>query len=108
MAAKIVAVVAIGKNSELGKEGKLLWHIPDDLKRFKALTRGPPIIRGRKPFESVVGYLGKPLPERTNIVISHQGRSLVADGVIVVPSLVAAIEKARELASEEVNNSGGV
>ena len=115
MTAKICAVVAIGKNRELGKEGKLLWHIPDDLKRFKRLTYGHPVIMGRKTFESIVGYLGKPLPDRTNIVISHQGpslkdsqgRSLVADGVIVVPSLEEAIEKAKTLDDTEIHIGGG-
>ena len=55
MQPRVCAVVAIGKNRELGKEGKLLWHIPDDLKRFKRLTYGHPVIMGRKTFESIVG-----------------------------------------------------
>ena len=67
----VVAVVAIGKNRELGLGNKLLWHIPDDLKRFKRLTEGHPIIMGRKTFESILGYIKKPLPGRTNVVLTR-------------------------------------
>ena len=109
----IAAVVAIGKNRELGKNGKLLWHIPDDLKRFKALTMGHPVIMGRKTFESILGYVGGPLPERTNIVITRhpeQVNDLVgrSSGVVVVGSLAEAIEGAKEApGGEEVHIGGG-
>jgi dihydrofolate reductase len=102
----VVAVVALGKNRELGKEGKLLWHIPDDLKRFKALTAGHPIIMGRKTFESIVGYLGHPLPGRTNIVVTRDPK-WTYEGVIVAPSLEDALEKAKTLDGEEVHIGGG-
>jgi len=105
--AKICAVVAIGKNRGLGKDGKLLWHIPDDLKRFKELTLGHPIIMGRKTFESILGYTqGKPLAGRTNIVITRDAEWKY-EGVIVVPSLEEAIAKGRELDQEEVHIGGG-
>lgn len=109
---RISVVVAIGKNRELGRDGKLLWHIPDDLKRFKELTRGHPVIMGRKTFESIVGYLGGPLPERTNIVVTHQDPSIYrerfsVDSVIVVSTLEAALEKAKELDAEEIHIGGG-
>lgn len=65
---KISIIAAIGKNRELGKNNKLLWHIPEDFKRFKALTSGHPIIMGRKTWDSLPL---KPLPNRTNIVISR-------------------------------------
>ncbi len=105
----ICAVVAIGKNRELGKDGKLLWHIPEDLKRFKALTRGHPIIMGRKTFESIVGYVGGPLPDRTNIVVTHRGPSSVKyEGVMVAGSLEEAVEKAkRSPGSDEIHIGGG-
>ncbi len=106
MSVKIIAVVAIGKNRELGNEGKLLWHIPDDLKRFKALTRGHPIIMGRKTFDSIVGYLGKPLPERKNIVVSRSYAYKHPD-VIIAGSLDEAIEKAKALDSQEIHIGGG-
>ncbi|MDO8576065.1 MAG: dihydrofolate reductase, partial [bacterium] len=103
----VAAVVAIGKNRELGKEGKLLWHIPDDLKRFKELTLGHPIIMGRKTFESILGYTqGKPLPGRTNIVVTHDP-NWKYEGVIVSPSLEEAIAKAKELDTEEIHIGGG-
>src|SRR3989338_9478399 len=95
--ARVCAVVAIGKNRELGKEGKLLWHIPDDLARFKRLTLGHPIIMGRKTFESILGYTqGKPLPGRTNIVVTRDA-DWRYEGVTVVSSLEDAIAKAKEL-----------
>lgn len=64
---KISIIVAIGKNREIGKKGKLLWYIPEDLKRFKKLTTGHIIIMGRKTFESIE----KPLSNRINIVVTH-------------------------------------
>jgi len=106
---KIAVVVAIGRNRELGKNGKLLWHIPDDLKRFKELTKGHPIIMGRKTFESIVGYVGGPLPDRTNIVVTRQGPSLTLPaGVFVASSLEEAIEIAkRQPGADEIHIGGG-
>ena len=104
---KVCAVVAIGKNLGLGKEGKLLWHIPDDLARFKELTMGRPIIMGRKTFESILGYTqGKPLPGRTNIVVTRDADWKYED-VIVVGSLEEGIAKAKELDAEEIHIGGG-
>lgn len=83
----ISIVAAIGKNRELGKDNKLLWHIPEDLKRFKQLTSGHPIIMGRKTFESI----GHPLPNRLNVVITRDER-FKPDGVTVVHSLQEGID----------------
>ena len=80
----------------------LLWRIPDDLMRFKKLTMGHPIIMGRKTFESI----GKPLPGRTNIIVTRN-KSFTADGCVVAYSVENAIEKAKELDSEEVFVIGG-
>lgn len=103
----VAAVVAIGKNRELGKDGKLLWHIPDDLKRFKALTLGHPIIMGRKTFESIVGYVGGPFSERTNIVVTRDP-DWKYEGVTVVRSIEEAIEKAKDApGAEEIHIGGG-
>ncbi len=102
----VAAVVAIGRNRELGYEGKLLWHIPDDLKRFKRLTLGHPIIMGRKTFESIVGYTGGPLKERTNIVVTHDP-NWKYEWVTVVGSLEEGIEKAKALDAEEIHIGGG-
>ncbi|KKW19878.1 MAG: Dihydrofolate reductase [Parcubacteria group bacterium GW2011_GWA2_51_10] len=106
MKPKVCAVVAIGKNRELGKGGKLLWHIPDDLQRFKKLTMGHPIIMGRKTFESIVGYLGTPLPGRTNIVVTRDP-NWKYEGIIATDSLKKAIEKAKALDSTEIHIGGG-
>ena len=62
-------IVAIGKNREIGKGNRLLWHIPEDLKNFKEITTGKTVIMGRKTFESI----GRPLPNRKNIVLSKNG-----------------------------------
>lgn len=64
----ILLIAAVGENLELGKNNQLLWHLPDDFKRFKQLTTGHHIILGRKTFES----FPKPLPNRTHVIITHQ------------------------------------
>jgi dihydrofolate reductase len=110
---KIVIVVALGKNRELGRDEKLLWHIPDDLKRFKALTLGHPIIMGRKTFESIVQQLGKPLPGRTNIVVTRdpgytrgcEERGL--NEVKVAHSFEEALAMAKALNPKEIHIGGG-
>ena len=110
---KIVIVVALGKNRELGRDEKLLWHIPDDLKRFKALTLGHPVIMGRKTFESIVTQLGKPLPGRTNIVVTRDPgytRGLEERGytdVKVAHSLDEAVAIAKAQNPKEIHIGGG-
>ncbi|MEI6864067.1 MAG: dihydrofolate reductase [Candidatus Adlerbacteria bacterium] len=99
-------VVAIGKNREIGKNGKLLWYIPEDLKRFKALTLGHPVIMGRKTFDSILQIRGKPLPGRTNIVVTRDP-DWQHEGVLVFHSLEDALAKARELDGEEIHIGGG-
>jgi len=86
----ITIIAAIGKNRALGKDNDLIWHLPNDLKRFKQVTSGHDVIMGRKTFES----LGKPLPNRTNIIITRND-NFQAKGCIVVNSLKAAIEAAK-------------
>lgn len=68
---KLSIIVALAENHCIGKDNKMPWHISDDLKRFKALTMGCPVIMGRNTFESILGYLNKPLPGRENVVISR-------------------------------------
>ncbi len=88
----LTIIVAAGENNEIGKDNGLIWHLSDDLKRFKALTSGHHIIMGRKTFES----FPKPLPNRTHIVISRQANYKAPEGVIVVNSLEDAILKAKK------------
>ncbi len=68
---KLTAVAAMASNRVIGREGKLPWHLPEDLKFFKQTTLGHPVLMGRKTFESIVERLGKPLPGRLNIVLSE-------------------------------------
>jgi dihydrofolate reductase len=88
---RVSIVVATDEHGGIGLEGRLPWHLPNDLKRFKALTMGKPIVMGRRTFDSI----GRALPGRTNIVVSRQP-GLRIDGCIVVPSLEAALEAAGE------------
>jgi dihydrofolate reductase len=83
-------VVAMADNGVIGKDGALPWRIPDDMKRFKALTIGKPCIMGRKTWDSLPR---KPLPDRPNIVITRDGE-FRADGAIVVHSLDDALSHA--------------
>ena len=78
-------IVAVAENGVIGDRNALLWHISEDLKHFKALTSGHPVVMGRKTYES----LGRPLPNRTNVVISRQ--ELEIPGCRVVHSLDEAL-----------------
>ncbi|GGM78945.1 dihydrofolate reductase [Dyadobacter beijingensis] len=99
---KISIIVAAAGNGAIGKDNQLLWRLPDDLKRFKQLTLGHPMIMGRKTFESI----GKPLPGRTSIVITRNA-DFAFEGVVVVHSLEEALEKAEAIDPEEVCIVGG-
>lgn len=94
----IALVVAMAENGVIGREGGLPWRLSTDLKRFKALTMGKPVIMGRKTWES----LGRPLPGRRNIVITRNA-GYTAGGAEVASSLQAALA----LASDEANIIGG-
>ena len=88
---KVKLIVAKAKNDVIGKDNDLIWHLSDDLKRFKSLTNGHHIIMGRKTFES----FPKPLPNRIHIVITRQDQYQVPDGVIVVNNMEDALDAAR-------------
>ncbi|MDB5188172.1 MAG: dihydrofolate reductase [Candidatus Kaiserbacteria bacterium] len=107
---KISIVVAVGNgrvhNHVLGKDNQLLWHIPDDLKRFKQLTKGHPVIMGRKTFDSIVSYLHKALPDRPNIVITRDSAWSYPD-VHVVHSVKEGIELAKTMENSEIFVIGG-
>ncbi len=88
---RVSAIAIISKNRGLGLENNLLFHIPGELPRFKAITTGHPIIMGRKTYESI----GRLLPNRTNIIITRD-TSYAVNGGVVVSSLEDALEVARK------------
>lgn len=105
---RVSIIAAIGAhNRAVGKGNQLLWHISDDLKRFKQLTVGHPVILGRKTFESIVGYLGGPLPGRPNIVVTRNSNYSADKNVVIAHSVPEALEKARELDQKEIFIGGG-
>jgi len=108
----ISIIAAIGKNRELGKNNKLLWHIPEDIKRFKKLTTGHAVIMGQRTFKSI----GKLLPNRTNIILTHEKSVFSLDSclrgndnttMIVVSSIKEAIKEAKYVEKNEVFVIGG-
>jgi len=103
----VIIVAGMGKNTRaIGKENGLLWHVPDDLKRFKELTMGHPVIMGRKTFESIVEILGKPFPGRTNIVVTRN-TDYKYEGAKVAKSLEEALVIAKSEKPEEIHIGGG-
>jgi dihydrofolate reductase len=85
---EIILVAAASENNVLGKDNDLVWHLPDDFKRFKQMTIGHPIVMGRKTFES----FPKPLPNRTHYIITRQ-KDYEAKDCVVVHSLEEAIDR---------------
>ncbi|WP_236973767.1 dihydrofolate reductase [Membranihabitans maritimus] len=98
----ISAIVAVSDNRVIGKDNQLPWYLPADLKYFKKKTIRHPVIMGRKSFESI----GKPLPKRTNIVVSRNPYYM-ASGVLIAHSLEEAIELANDTNSNEAFIIGG-
>jgi len=86
----LVLVAAVAENGVIGRDNQLPWRLRSDMRRFRARTEGKPVVMGRKTFLSV----GKPLPNRTNIVVSRD-RNFSAPGILAAPDLRAAIEAAR-------------
>jgi len=101
----ITLIAAASKNNALGKDNDLLWHLPDDFKRFKKLTTGHKIIMGRKTFESFL----KPLPNRTHIIITRDKEYRVDfDDCIVVHSIEAALKLVENDASSFIIGGGEI
>ena len=96
----ISLIAAMGKNRTIGNKGKLPWNLPADMKYFRDKTRGKPVIMGRKTYESI----GKPLPDRKNIIITHDNE-FKAENCTVVHSADEAIKAAGNV--EEVMVIGG-
>ncbi len=99
---RISMIVAVDEVRAIGKDNRLLWNIPEDLQRFKRLTTGHAIIMGENTYHSI----GRPLPNRTNIVVTLD-QNLVLPGVLVVHSLDEALAVARGQEAEEVFVIGG-
>jgi dihydrofolate reductase len=87
--ARLSIIAAVAENGVIGRDGDMPWKLSTDLKRFKALTTGKPVVMGRKTFASI----GRPLPNRLNIVLTRDG-AFAADGVVAVPDLDAALAAA--------------
>lgn len=98
----ISIIAALAENRAIGKDNKLLFHIPEDLKHFKKITLGHPIIMGRKTYESI----GRLLPERTNIIVTRNPSYKVPGG-FVFDSLKKALNYAQKQEKEEVFIIGG-
>ena len=96
---KMSLIVAVAENGVIGADGDMPWKLSTDLKRFKSLTMGKPMVMGRKTFESI----GKPLPGRTMIVVTRD-RQWQSPGVVVVNSVSDAIAVAEKIASAEGQN----
>jgi dihydrofolate reductase len=100
---RIAFVVAVARNSVIGRQGGLPWRISSDLKRFKAITMGKPVIMGRKTWESLPK---RPLPGRLNIVVTRD-RHYQAEGAVLTASVADALAQARQTASDEICVIGG-
>lgn len=99
---RITIVVAMSRQGVIGKDGKLPWRLPRDLKRFREVTWGKPIVMGRKTHESI----GRPLPGRSNLVLTHQ-TDYTAEGCRIVHSPDEAVEIAASLNAPELMIIGG-
>ncbi len=106
MAVKTSIIVAMAENRCIGKDNQMPWHISDDLKRFKTLTTGHPVIMGRKTFESILGYLGKPLPKRENIIISRSDFK-TEHNTQVFADIRSAVNHGKSIATDEIFIIGG-
>lgn len=93
---RVSTILAATRDEVIGRDGDLPWHLPDDLRRFKALTSGHVVVVGRKTHESIVKRLGRPLPGRISVVVTRD--PLSGDGpVIYQPSVAAALSVARAI-----------
>jgi dihydrofolate reductase len=99
----IALIVAVAENGVIGRAGQLPWHLPDDLKRFKALTMGKPMLMGRRTFESI----GRPLPGRTSLILTHSANWVPPPGALAVHSIDAALAEVQQRDARELAVIGG-
>src|SRR3989344_702867 len=102
---RLTLVAAVAQNGVIGAKNALPWYIPEDLKHFKQVTIGKTVLMGKNTFDSVMKHLGKPLPDRTNVVVSRQKDIQVPEGVIVYNDLNEALEGLKNI--PEVMVAGG-
>ena len=95
MSVEVALIAAVAANGVIGREGAMPWHLPADLRRFKEITVGHPVVMGRRTFESISDALGGPLPERTNIILSRRLEAAPA-GTQLAGSVDAAMRLARD------------
>ena len=96
MSAAIALIAAVAENGVIGTSGEIPWRLPSDFAFFKRTTLGKPVVMGRKTFESI----GRPLPGRTNLVVTARS-GYQPEGVEVMPSLEAALDRAQEIAARD-------
>jgi dihydrofolate reductase len=92
----ISIVAAVAKNGVIGKKGALPWHIPEDLKHFKEITTGKTVLMGRNTYDSIIAKIGKPLPNRTNVVVSRRTDLNHGQGVLLFRTLDSALESLKD------------
>ena len=100
----IAIIVAIGQDNCIGKNNMLPWNIPEDLQHFKKITSNKTVIMGQATFDSILGYLGKPLPNRKNVILTFDKNFKAPEGVLVFHSIDEALS---ELKDEDVFFIGG-
>lgn len=102
---KLILVAAVAQNGVIGSHNALPWYIPEDLKHFKQVTVGKTVLMGKNTFDSVMNRLKKPLPDRTNVVITRQMDWQAPTGVLVYHSIEDALEGLKD--KDEVMVAGG-
>lgn len=103
MRPRVVMVAALAKNRVIGREGQLPWRLPDDLKHFKALTLGKPVIMGRKTYDAI----GRPLPERLNVVMTRRAPTAI-EGCVVVSGVEEALAGCGEVPEIAIIGGGTI
>jgi dihydrofolate reductase len=100
---KISLIAALSTNRVIGRDNKLPWYLPTDMKYFKKITSGKPVIMGRKTYDSI----GRPLPKRKNIVITGSPWKINSDSVLAVETIFKALSEAKKDSPEEIFFIGG-
>ena len=100
----ISIIAAVAKNNVIGKKGALPWHLPEDLKHFRRITLGKTVVMGQKTLDSIVAVIGKPLPDRKNVVLTRNLAYKAPEGVVVYYDLNKALS---ELSDDDIFIAGG-